>query len=106
MYNKREREEKTRGREKGRDREKNEDKIKKKRNEGREKVRSHHLKSVLNQMSPVKVKFYESNCASTSCLYTGVDRSIVKQGKRRGKRATMMIKTTKKKEENGEISIE
>jgi hypothetical protein len=41
--------------------------------EGKEKVRSDHLKSVLDHMSPAKVKFYEENCTSTLCLYTGVD---------------------------------
>ena len=41
--------------------------------EGKEKVRSDHLESVLNHTSPAKVRFYEGNCTSTLCLYTGVD---------------------------------
>jgi transposase len=41
--------------------------------ERKEKVRSDHLESVLNHMSPAKVRFYEGNCTSTLCLYTGVD---------------------------------
>lgn len=46
---------------------------KKKMRGGKEKVRSDHLESVLNHMSPAKVRFYEGNCTSTLCLYTGVD---------------------------------
>ena len=61
------------------------DTVKERRREDKEKVRSHSLKSVLNHTSPVKVEFYELNCTSTSCLYTGVDR-LWRENRRRRRR--------------------
>jgi hypothetical protein len=43
----------------------------KEREKGKGEMRS--SQSVLDHMSPAKVKFYEGNCTSTLCLYTGVD---------------------------------